>query len=59
MISVLTCTHNGVPPDLLRISLNSLLNQSLKSFEVILVIDGELRDENHNVIDNFRSKKQF
>lgn len=55
MISVLTCTHSGVPSELLRISLDSLLKQSLASFEVILVIDGQISLENKNVIDVFRS----
>lgn len=51
--SVLISVYNKEKPEYLRDSINSMISQSLKPDEIVLVKDGKLSDALENVISNF------
>lgn len=53
-ITVLMSVYAGERPDFLRASLDSLVNQSARFFELVLVQDGPLDPGHHSVINDFR-----
>ena len=53
--SVLISVYYKENPIFFKLALNSLLNQTLKPNEIVLVIDGQLTSELNTVIDNFKN----
>lgn len=52
--SVLMSVYKGENPEFLQLSLDSMLNQTIKPDEIVLVIDGPLTDELYQTIDEYR-----
>lgn len=55
-LSVLICTFHGESPAYLSACLQSLVDQTLTDFEVVLIRDGDLTDSLETVIDSFRQQ---
>ena len=51
--SVLMAVYKNDNPEYLKISIDSMLNQTIKPNEFVLVEDGELTDELYKTIDLF------
>lgn len=56
LISVLMSVYKGENSKYLTSALESLLNQTYKNFQVVLVEDGELNADLYGVINSFRSR---
>ena len=54
--SVLMSLYSKERPDCLRLSFDSVFNQTLKPSEVILVEDGPLTEELYSVLDEYQEK---
>lgn len=54
-ITVLMAVYSGESPDNLDMSLRSLLEQTFKDFNVLLVIDGPVSESIHAIIDKYLS----
>lgn len=54
--SVLMSLYKKEKPEYLKIALDSMLNQTIKPNEIVLVEDGELTDELYKVVDEYRGK---
>jgi glycosyltransferase involved in cell wall biosynthesis len=57
--SVLISLYDGEKPENLRLSLESVFSQTLLPSEVILVLDGPVRKELHDVLNGFRMKYHY
>ncbi|MCB5714977.1 glycosyltransferase [Lactonifactor longoviformis] len=54
--SVLMSLYKKEKPEYLKIALDSMLNQTIKPNEIVLVEDGELTAELYKVVDEYRGK---
>lgn len=54
--SVLMSIYYKENPEWFKIAMDSVLNQTLKANEIVLVEDGELTDELYKIIDEYQSK---
>ena len=52
-VSILCCIYEGVDNFLLRKSLQSLLKQTSRDFEIILVKDGRLEKKKEEILEDF------
>lgn len=57
--SVLIAVYNNDNPTYFRCALESIFNQSLPADEIILIVDGPINIELHNVISNYLENKTF
>ena len=55
-VSVLSATHDGERADRLDLCLASMARQTLRPEQVVLVLDGRLRRELHDVVDAWRER---
>ncbi|MDG5789302.1 glycosyltransferase [Evansella sp. AB-P1] len=54
--SVLMSVYKNEKPEFLRTSIESMINQSLKPNEIVIVKDGRLSDDLDYVIDNYKTQ---
>ena len=57
--SVAMCVYGGDNPDWFKIAVDSILDQTAKPNEVVLVVDGPVSDELLNIIDSYEKMPQF
>ena len=56
--SVIMSIYKKVPPQFLKESINSILNQSYKTNEFIIIKDGPLSDAQNELLDDFYKKNR-
>lgn len=56
--SVLMSLYAKEKPEYLRLALNSMINQTAKPDEIVLVLDGPITDELYAIVDGYQEKYQ-
>jgi glycosyltransferase involved in cell wall biosynthesis len=55
-ISVLLCVHNGEDLLYFNLAMTSIINQTRRADQIVLVVDGQVRDELDYVISNYEGR---